>query len=257
MGYNDYYGKGSGYGGSGMPIVYQGTITGLRISAVDGGATASGGAFIDNAGATIPTFADGNHQIEIYDPAVRMIKGVLKAPGAGLEGLDSELLANNNFASAEPPGTAWGRQAGWTVAGGVAVATLCAADAGLYQTVASTEKMLIKCSVTMATLTAGSFYFFATGVNFPLPPYITAAGTYTQYLTGAAGALDGLFMLRSVEDNSSGTASLMTVKQVLTPSTYGSTIVSAKGGVTYNWASKNALFAYNESSYYCVIKRLR
>ena len=61
----------------GQKVVYRGTVTDLRISAVDGTA------FIDNAGATIPTYADGNHSIEIYDSSNRMLKGVLKAAGTG------------------------------------------------------------------------------------------------------------------------------------------------------------------------------
>ncbi|MFH1147215.1 MAG: hypothetical protein V1736_05855, partial [Pseudomonadota bacterium] len=66
-----------------QPVKYRGTVTGLRISAVDGGATESGGAFIDGANADITALADGNHQIEIYDASGRMIKGVLKEAGIG------------------------------------------------------------------------------------------------------------------------------------------------------------------------------
>jgi hypothetical protein len=69
---------------TGKQVKYRGTVTGLRISAVDGTA------FIDNAGATIPTYADGNHQIEIYDASNRMLRGVLKAAGTG-ETLSDEL----------------------------------------------------------------------------------------------------------------------------------------------------------------------
>jgi hypothetical protein len=69
---------------TGKQVKYRGTVTGLRISAVDGTA------FIDNAGATIPTYADGNHQIEIYDSDNRILRGVLKAAGTG-ETLSDEL----------------------------------------------------------------------------------------------------------------------------------------------------------------------
>lgn len=46
------------------------------------------------------------------------------------------------------------------------------------------------------------------------------------------------------------------VKQVLTPSTSGATIVSAKGGSTFNFAYKNASFTYNESSCKVVVKKI-
>lgn len=47
------------------------------------------------------------------------------------------------------------------------------------------------------------------------------------------------------------------VKQVLTPSSSGATIVSTKGGATYNFGYKNASFAYNAASYYVIVRKLR
>jgi len=65
-------------------VVYRATLTGLRISSVNGTA------LIDNAGATVPTLADGNHLIEIYDSAGLALKGYLKAAGDG-EDLGAEI----------------------------------------------------------------------------------------------------------------------------------------------------------------------
>ena len=61
----------------GMMSVFRGSLTGLRISAVDGTA------FVDNAGATLPTYADGYHEISIYDSSGYELKGILKAQGTG------------------------------------------------------------------------------------------------------------------------------------------------------------------------------
>ena len=69
---------------TGKQVKYRGTVTGLRISAVDGTA------FIDAANSSITDLADGNHQIEIYDASNRMLRGVLKAAGTG-ETLSDEL----------------------------------------------------------------------------------------------------------------------------------------------------------------------
>ena len=56
--------------------VHQSTLTGLRISAVDGTA------FVDNGSALTP-YADGNHQVSIFDSSGRELRGVLKAVGWG------------------------------------------------------------------------------------------------------------------------------------------------------------------------------
>ena len=69
---------------TGKQVKYRGTVTGLRISAVDGTA------FIDAANSSITDLADGNHQIEIFDSVGRFLKGFLKLVGAG-ETLSDEL----------------------------------------------------------------------------------------------------------------------------------------------------------------------
>jgi hypothetical protein len=57
-------------------IVYKGTISDLRISAVDGTA------FIDNCSA-ITTYADNAHRVEIYDSAGKRLVGIAKEAGSG------------------------------------------------------------------------------------------------------------------------------------------------------------------------------
>ena len=69
-----------------FPTLITGTITGLRISSVDGTA------FLDNCAALIP-YADGNRRIEIYDASGRILQGYLKAQGEG-EGLGGEFITS-------------------------------------------------------------------------------------------------------------------------------------------------------------------
>ncbi len=236
-------------------VVYRGTVTGLRISAVDGGATESGGAFIDGANASITALADGAHQIEIYDSANRMLKGVLKAAGSA-EGLGSEILANNDFGSAEPPGTAWTRQTGWTIAGGLLVATTAANDSAAFQTFASKEGQLLKHSFTVDSVVSGAFYANITGVSYPPNPYANAPGTYSKYITGIAGALEAYCLIMAA-DTTTGTISTSTYKQVLAPSTSGCTVVSQKAGTLFNFSYKHPSFLHNEVSYLVVVRLLR
>ena len=49
----------------------------------------------------------------------------------------------------------------------------------------------------------------------------------------------------------------MRVKAITAPSSSGATIVSAKGGTTYNFAYKNTSFTYNAASYYCIVSKVR
>lgn len=53
------------------------------------------------------------------------------------------------------------------------------------------------------------------------------------------------------------TISNLAAQKVLTPSTDGCTIVSAKGGETYNFTSKDASFAHNAASYRVVVRKIR
>ncbi|MGB3988660.1 MAG: hypothetical protein WBK67_03165, partial [Minisyncoccales bacterium] len=70
------------------PVVYSGTISGLRISSVDGTA------MLDACAALVP-YADGSHLVEIYDASGRMLRGYLSAAGDG-EDLGAETLVWTN-----------------------------------------------------------------------------------------------------------------------------------------------------------------
>lgn len=206
-----------------FPTLITGTITGLRISAVDGTA------FIDNAGATIPTYADGNHSIEIYDSSNRMLKGVLKAAGAG-ETLGSDLLSG------------WDLTSGWSVTNATIIDSnsFSTTESGGVSKVIFGAQKLYYCTY-IRTGTSGTLLSTGAGLSQTIIP----VGSNSGYLmiTNVAS-----IMLRN---NAAGTTDVtsMSAQQVLTPSSSGATIVSAKGGAIYNFASKDASFTYNAASY--------
>lgn len=223
--------------------VFRGTITGLRISAVDDTA------FIDNAGATIPTFADGNHLIEIYDSSNRMIKGVLKAAGSA-ETLDSELLINGNFSS--DVGWAQGTS-GWLIAGDILTAITSVGN--VYRPgndIASTNNALYKLNMDVVR-TGGSVGFGLRNI-FDDTQEFSSNGNKSSYVVSNGAATT--IVIRTVS-SFSGTIDNASVKQVLAPSTSGCTVVNAKGGTTYRFSYKDASFTYNAASYFCIVKKLR
>jgi hypothetical protein len=231
-----------------QPVKYRGTVTGLRISAVDGGGTESGGAFVDGANASITALADGAHLIEIYDSANRMIKGVLKAAGSA-EGLDVELIGDPAFDS----DAYWLKtEVNWTVLGGKAIAVAVDNGHAVYKQISNTVGALYKSVVICDAYTEGTFGIQVCGITVPF----TGTGTKTAYRTSAG---DTSFGINSTTDFPKLTASFtdITAKQVLTPSTSGATIVSAKGGTVWNFSYKNTSFEYNEASYYVIVKKLR
>jgi hypothetical protein len=95
------------------------------------------------------------------------------------------------------------------------------------------------------------------GVNFwPASPrlnLVIAAPTdwteYTKYATQTTAAAWYVILGQSGGEITARWDDF-SVKQVLTPSATGVTIVSTKGGTTYNWAQKDASFNYNDSSGY-------
>jgi hypothetical protein len=254
-------------------IVYQDTVTGLRISAVDGGATESGGAFIDGANASITALADGNHQIEIYDSAGRMIKGVLKAPGSAETLSGTELVTNGAFTTdttdwtpvnatiaavaggdagncleitrtAGPVQTAWGKVFSATAN------RLYRSDSKLKDGSVASQAAIVH------TYRGGSPYTALIAIA-----NLTSTASWvlnTGYGTCTETAADYSVYLRK---NNSSVGTLLydtiSVQQVLTPSTSGATIVSAKGGVTYNFSYKHASFVFNAASYYVIVRKLR
>lgn len=216
----------------GQKVVYRGTVTGLRISAVDGTA------FIDNAGATIPTYADGNHQIEIYDSSNRMLRGVLKAVGtSATEGSDSA----RTFVAEYGTPTIAGDQITFSNASEIVAESDYWINGGLY---------LVDWSITSYS-GSGNFYLFGGGL--PTTGISKAAnGNYTSYITS-----NSVNLRISSTFGCSGITTINSIKQVLTPSSAGATITTLKNGDVYNWSYKNSSFSFNSASYYVIIRAIR
>jgi hypothetical protein len=265
-----YNNRSYGLGAILLNTVYSGTITGLRISSVNGTA------FIDGAGATVPTYADGLHQIEIYDSAGRMLKGVLKAAGSAETLSATELVTNGNMEL----------DANWASLGSPTTNARSneQAHGGTYSRKIVTQSGYNEGIInTMHTSVTGVLYYTSTWV-FPVAPLTThtmialkgdnstnlyqtaktglTSGDWnnvTKYATESAG---GTFACITEADFESAGVKTFYVddvsrKQVLTPSTSGATIVSTKGGTTYNFGYKNASFTFNAASYQVIVRRLR
>ena len=222
-------------------VVYRGLVTGLRISAV------GGTAFIDNAGATIPTYADGNHQIEIYDSANRMLRGVLKAAGSGTFGTDNlgaDLVSGWDFTS------------GWELisAGSIVDANSYVSGTGVYHGIRTTAEILVPFRLYKVSWDGSSASATVQVRRTNAAGDILVTGFGTGY--GTITAYGKLALLNSGVATQTDVTSL-SFNQITAPSALGATIVSAKGGETYNWAYKNSSFVFNASSYYCIIKSLR
>jgi hypothetical protein len=239
----------------GRNVKYRGTVTGLRISAVDGTA------LIDGANASITALADGNHQIEIYDSAGRMLRGVLKAAGSGITYQDiiggtDPTLNNGDFSSAEPPGAVWTKGTGATVAGGLGV---CAGGGSAY-TAAFTQEIgnlagyYITRSWDLVSRTSGGIYMYVNGNQVETTKTVPA--TYSSSFTQETGTPTTLRLFNS-DPVFVGTVDNVILKKWLTPGTSGATIVSAKAGTTFNFAFKDASFTLNALSYYVIVRKLR
>jgi len=189
----------------------------------------------------IQPYMDGNHQIEIYDASNRMLRGVLKAAGEETgETLGGDVLAGWDFTS------------GWTPKATTTINdnnTFTAGDTSGYVTKTMTisgklMKSSIDGSVTIGTLLIVDGYSSLIA-NSSTPIYRTATFNNISVYNGFTSA-------GSITDIIS-----MTSQQVLTPSALGATIVSAKGGTTYNFSYRNPDFGFNLLSYYVIIRAIR
>ena len=229
----------------GNSIVYSGTITGLRISGIDGTA------FLDNC-SDITGFANGNYKVTITDNASKTYVGYLKAVGTS-ETVGSEVNGDSGFDSS----------AYWTLlgTGGTWVVTSVATGASatttdiIYHPALITGDLSLYKTVLDITVTSGACAA-RIGGNITDPfTNRSATGTYTQYFTSPATASGSIGVRGFTSTPFSGTVNSMSFKKVLTPSSSGCTIVSTKGGTTYNFTSKDSGFEVARPSYTVVVSR--
>jgi len=189
----------------------------------------------------ITPYMDGNHSIEIYDASNRMLKGVLKAAGTS-EGLGDELLSLNFL-------TSWDVFSSAEI---IDVDTITTSSEGGVRT--KTVKTAVRClykAEMSGTATSGSVHLH----NDDGSGSLFVSGFTTGYGTSNNS---GKIYLQSTAAATIDITSL-SVKQVLTPSALGATIVSAKAGETYNWTYKNPNFTFptSTSTNLVIIKPIR
>jgi hypothetical protein len=233
-------------------VVYRGTITGLRISSVDGTA------FLDACAALVP-YADGNHTVEIYPSGggALGLKGFLKAQGAG-EGLGAAQNVSN-FANA-------GTVPFDVFSDASATGFHAENTAGTSEHAYSADEIVFVAGgllkrVCTLTLTSGAAPNIRDTQNNYLtvalgaPGVTLSAGANSLYSTLKSSTI-GCLRVGSL-GASSFTLSDIAITSVTAPSTDGVTIVSTKGGTNYNFAYKNAGFVYNAASYYVIVRKVR
>jgi len=211
------------------------TQANIRISAVDGTA------FIDFSAAGVLTNNLGK-ELVITDSAGKTIRGIIKAAGTG-ETLDTEEFSDSSF---DNTGEWIKETVDWSVTGGQGIAVTAAIGSNLYQSLNPTTLALFRSVLVCSTVTGGTYKMFMSGYAGTTSPTYTDTGTKTHYHTRVSGTTHSIQTVTEL----SAVFDSLSLKQVLTPSTTGVTIVSTSGGAIYNWKSKETGFNYNDSSGY-------
>jgi len=280
----------------GQKVVYRGTVTGLRISAVDGTAfidnalitpelqnakllssgsvtaanlklsAVDGTAFVDFSTADVLTDNIGKY-IVIKDSTGKEIKGWIKAAGTGVT--TNTVYTSDFSAGLDGWSVYWatGYEVGsflWdtdhtvlTVAGNSSSAVRPRLGRTLSMTVGALQFMEMDYSVVSGTaVITGEI---VGGEHQSLTNTLSGTDTYiTSQQTCAGTSYNRLYLYFNGRDYDFVlNINAMRVKAITAPSSSGATIVSAKGGETYNWAYKNSSFSYNQASYFCIIKAIR
>jgi hypothetical protein len=221
-------------------VAYRGTISGLRISSVDGAA------FIDACADLVP-YADGNHLVEIYDASGRMLRGYLGAAGDG-EDLGPEIVDAWANGATIPYET-------WTVgAGNLITQAVNSSGSGVAnKTVSPTLYALYKC-VNAITLTSETMPTIRWR-TVSLTEGNTFTSNATSYQTINVASEGNVSIISTAATDFALTS--FSLKKVTGPSTSGAVIVSAKGGATENFAYKSASFTFNQASYQVIVRAAR
>lgn len=218
------------------------TITGLRISAVDGTA------FLDNC-AELQKYA--GRMIRIYDSGSRYLEGWIKANGSG-EGLSEiELLSGKSWTNyvANPFET-------FTVSGlDITSAINSSSGACCWLQITASIGVLAKLTTNIiinasdiAAVVFDNTNNLSSSTRFEIIQNIASSNNYSVY--GTMPYVNPYFGYRVTNSHMVNfSASGHSIKQVLTPSALGLTIVSTQGGSTYNFTTKTASFVYNAASY--------
>jgi hypothetical protein len=224
-------------GRRGKVIIDTVTLANIRLSFV------AGTAFVDfsSAGTLTPYL---NYRLVLTDSAGKKAIGYIKSAGTG-ETLGEELVTNGDF----DPDEGWTKGV-WSIADGKAAAT-ASSYSFLYQN-ADLAGKLIKSSVDINSISVGAikvcYHGTANGGTAR-----TTTGTHAEYYTPSSSGTATIGAQTQV--NVTCSIDNLSMKQVLTPSTTGVTITSTPNGSTYNWASVESGFNYNDASGYTTLIR--
>ena len=260
-------------------VTYTATFTAVGTALNIYATNAAGGVNIYDAGgddvfyikdvtiSEITPYMDGNHQIEIYDSDNKMLRGVLKAAGSG--------VTTNTVYTADFSAGLGGWVVTWstgyevgsflwdtdhtvlTVAGNSSSSARPFIAKTLSMTVGALQFMEMDYSVVSGTAVITNA--IVGGVNPFLTNTLSGTDTYiTSQQTCAGTAYNKLYLYFNGRDYDFVlNINAMRVKAITAPSSSGATIVSAKGGTTYNFAYKDTSFTYNAASYYCIVSKVR
>jgi len=203
----------------------------------------NGTAFVDFSAAGTLNYLNG--KLTLTDSAGKKAIGYIKSAGTG-ETFGDELVTNGTFTSDVANWTVTAPTTiAWNASGYADIAR--ATGSGLAsQTLVNSLGMALKGSINVIALSnkvglrIASISFFAD---------TSSTGVVSGYMC-APVSNGGLGIAASNSTTATCTVDDVSVKQVLTPSATGATITSTRGGTTYNWASIESGFDYNDSSGY-------
>ena len=203
------------------------TRANTKISAVDGSAFVD---FSESAYLTLPEHR--GCKLTVTDSAGKKLVGYIKAAGLG-ETLRSDLASGWDFTSGWITGNL-----NTTIVDSNTFTTTIYGGVGkdLTQVASTLYQVVVQGAVSGGQFQLRDWGGVLYGTNFGTH-YANWKTTNTRiYLVGSIASTVDITTL--------------TVKQVLTPAVTGVTITSTADGTTYNWASKEAGFNYNDASGY-------
>jgi hypothetical protein len=219
------------------------TYTNTKLSLVDGYA------FVDFSDLSI--FSDHiGDRIVITDSNDKTISGYVKAIGTG-ETLGTEDITEGAFTD---PISTWGRQLPWDFTGDIATG-----NGAIDKYIRQQNKWglspgtLAKITYQIVTRVSGSVRTsIVRGSNSALGTYNSTVATHSDYLVLPPVYILGYDVRITSHDvdGFDGTIDNVSMKQLLTPSVTGVTIVSGPQSTTYNWESKDPTFNYSDTAGY-------
>ncbi len=244
------------------------TLANMKISAVDGGAEPSGGAFVDFGVVDVLTGKLGCLLRITSVSNGATIQGIIKAAGTA-ETYDTEIVSNGAFET--DPNVQWtivsarctlASVAGGQVSNCLEVTQVVAASQYIYQNFTGVVGALYNFSRYLKSGTAGNIDSNAgiASTNYASDKKniaIASSGSWVQGTFYWTADVTGLSIaLRKSIGAGTQLFDEVSLKKVLTPSTTGCTIVNSKGGVTYNWINKSSSFDYASATFTYEIYRI-